>query len=124
MFAAAERHSREFFRTREFLSGKPHLFVSYENFARQTRPSLCRVMGWIGLSIDESQLQWRQGIRRDIGGNRMRIGGSSFIQVDQSWKQGLTIAEIIKLTLFTLPIRLRSKWLYRRYRNRRIKFGL
>ena len=81
-------------------------------------------MGWIGLLIDESQLQWRQGIRRDIGGNRMRIGGSSLIQIDQSWKHNLTIAEIIKLTLFTLPIRLRSKWLYSRFRNRRIKFGL
>ena len=124
LFAAAERHSREFFRTREFLSGKSHLFVSYEKFARQTRPSLCRLMGWIGLSIDESQLQWRQGIRRDIGGNRMRIGGSSLIQIDQSWKHDLTIAEIIKLTFFTLPIRLRSKWLYRGYRKCRIKFGL
>ena len=124
LLSAAERHCREFFRTREFLSDKPHLFVSYEKFARQTKTSLRRVMDWIGLSVEESQFYWRQGIRRDIGGNRMRMGGSSVIRVDQSWRRDLALLEILKLTLFTLPIRLRSKWLYRKYYDRKMTFGL
>ena len=124
LLSAAERHCREFFRTREFLSDKPHLFVSYEKFARRTKTSLRRMMDWIGLSVEESQFHWRQGIRRDIGGNRMRMGGSSVIRVDQSWRRDLTLLEILKLTLFTLPIRLRSKWLYRKYYDRKMTFGL
>lgn len=124
LLSAAERHSREFFRTREFLGDKPHLFVSYEKLAGQTRTSLRHVMNWIGLPFEESQLHWRLGIRRDIGGNRMRMGRSAVVKVDQSWKRDLGPLQILKLTLLTLPIRLRWKWLYRKFSDRKIKFGL
>lgn len=124
LFPAAAKHSREFFRTRDLLKNYPYMFVSYEMLARRTQYSLRRVMRWIGLSVDASQFQWREGIRRDIGGNRMRRGGSSVIKVDQSWRQDLSCSEVLKLTLLTLPIRLRWKWLYRKFHDRKMKFGL
>ena len=124
LLSVAQNYSTAFFKTRECLSTTPSLFISYEQLACHPRHCLKRVMRWIRLPLQESQLQWREGVRRDVGGNRMRLGESTKIRLDQSWKRDLKPVEVLKVTLLTLPVRLRWRWLYRKIHDRKIGFGL
>ena len=124
LLTVAQNYSTTFFKTRECLSKIPSLFISYEQLACHPRHCLQRVMHWIGLPLQESQLQWRGGVRRDVGGNRMRLGKSLKICLDQSWKRELKPVDVLKVTLLTLPVRLRWRWLYRKFHDRKIRFGL
>jgi hypothetical protein len=114
---AAYNYSRLFFLTHERLRGVRVLRVYYERLASAPREELARVMAWIGLPLEESQFQWRDGVRRDIHGNVMRFGASSEIRLDQSWRQQLSWRQKLAVFVWTLPVRLRSRWLFERMRH-------
>ena len=46
----------------------------------------------------------------------MRFGRSDQIRLDQSWRQQLTWSQKLGVLIWTLPVRLRSAWLFRRLR--------
>ena len=114
---AAYNYSRLFFLTRERLRGVRALRVYYERLASAPREELARVMAWIGLPLEEAQFQWRDGVRRDIHGNVMRFGASAEIRLDQSWRQQLSWRQKLAVFAWTLPVRLRSRWLFERMRH-------
>ena len=113
---AAYNYTRLFFLTRERLRGVRALRVYYERLAADPRLEMARVMDWLNLPLEEGQFQWRDGVRRDIHGNVMRFGSSDQIRVDQSWRQQLTWTQKLGVLAWTLPVRLRSPWLFRRVR--------
>ena len=106
-------YNKYFFQSRRCLDGTHHSLVYYERLARNPRRELSRVMHEIGLSFEESQLTWRNAIIRDIGGNRMRRESSELIRLDQSWRRELSLRLKIKIFIQTLPVRLRSRRLFK-----------
>ena len=113
---AAYNYTRLFFLTRERLRGVPALRVYYERLAAAPRAEMARLMAWLNLPLEEGQFQWRHGVRRDIHGNDMRFGSSDQICLDQSWRRQLTWSQKLAVLTLTLPVRLRSAWLFRRLR--------
>ena len=113
---AAYNYTRLFFLTRQRLRGVRALRVYYERLAADPRLEMARVMAWLKLPLEDGQFQWRDGVRRDIHGNDMRFGSSDQIRVDQSWRHQLTWAQKLGVLAWTLPVRLRSPWLFRRVR--------
>ena len=113
---AAYNYTRLFFLTRERLRGVRALRVYYERLAASPRVEMARVMGWLNLPLEEGQFQWRDGVRRDIHGNDMRFGSSDQIRLDQSWRRQLTWSQKLGVLIWTLPVRLRSAWLFCRLR--------
>ena len=113
---AAYNYTRLFFLTRERLRGVRALRVYYERLAASPREEMARVMDWLNLPLEEGQFQWRDGVRRDIHGNDMRFGSSDQIRLDQSWRQQLAWSQKLGVLIWTLPVRLRSAWLFRRLR--------
>ena len=113
---AAYNYTRMFFLTRERLRGVDALRVYYERLAADPRMEMARVMAWLDLPLEEGQFQWRDGVRRDIHGNDMRFGSSDQIRLDQSWRQQLTWSQKLGVLAWTLPVRLRSRWIFRRLR--------
>ena len=113
---AVYNYTRLFFLTRERLRGVRALRVYYERLAVAPRAEMARVMGWLNLPLEEGQFQWRDGVRRDIHGNDMRFGSSDQIRLDQSWRRQLTWSQKLGVLIWTLPVRLRSAWLFCRLR--------
>ena len=114
---AVYNYTRLFFLTRERLRGVRALRVYYERLAVAPRAEMARVMGWLNLPLEEGQFQWRDGVRRDIHGNDMRFGSSDQIRLDQSWRRQLTWSQKLGVLIWTLPVRLRSAWLFRLLRR-------
>ena len=114
---AVYNYTRLFFLTRERLRGVRALRVYYERLAVAPCAEMARVMGWLNLPLEEGQFQWRDGVRRDIHGNDMRFGSSDQIRLDQSWRQQLTWSQKLGVLIWTLPVRLRSAWLFRLLRR-------
>ena len=110
---AAYTYNRMFFLSRELLRGRKALRVYYERLASSRRAEMARLMGWLHLPLEESQFQWREGIRRDIHGNAMRFKKSDQICLDQSWRRQLTSDQKLAVLLWTLPVRFRSALLFR-----------
>ena len=52
--------------------------------------------------------------KRQIHGNEMRFGSSDQIRVDQSWRHQLTWLQKLGVLAWTLPVLLRSRWLFDR----------
>ena len=109
-------YCKSFFESRQQLKQVRHIQVYYEHLARHPRRELSRVMGEMGLAFEESQLQWREAVIRDVGGNRMRQGTSDVIRLDQSWRRELTWRLKLRILIQTLPVRLRSRLLFKLWR--------
>ena len=111
------KYCESFFETRHYLQAIPHVRVGYEDLARNPARALSRVMQDIGLCFEQSQLHWRNAVIRDVGGNRMRQGSSDVIRLDQSWRRELTLSLKLRILIQTLPVRLRSRLLFRLWRR-------
>ena len=114
---SAYNYTRLFFLTRERLQGCKALRVYYEQLASNPRAEMARVMDWLQLPLEESQFQWRDGVRRDIHGNAMRFERSDQIRLDQSWRRQLTFGQKLGVLAWTLPVRFRSFLLFRLMRR-------
>jgi len=110
-------YCKDYFKSREVLQDIEYVEVYYENLARNPRRELSRIMQEIGLVFEDSQLQWRNAVVRDVGGNRMRRGSSNVIRLDQAWRRELTLALKIRIFIQTLPVRLRSRFLFKLWRS-------
>ncbi len=76
--------------TRRLLAGRPHVVVRYEDLASDPERELERVMRELGFELEPQQLDWRGGERHSVGGNLMRFETDTEIQVDESWRGGLS----------------------------------
>ncbi|QNI87049.1 sulfotransferase protein family [Synechococcus sp. ROS8604] len=115
--APIDGYCKSFFETRKQLKNVHHVDIQYEYLARNPRRELARVMGEMGLVFEESQLQWRNAVIRDVGGNRMRQGSSDLIRLDESWRRELNWRLKLRILIQTLPVRLRSRLLFRLWRR-------
>lgn len=113
---AAYNYARLFFLSRELLQGSRALRIYYEQLASNPRAEMAQVMDWLQLPLEEGQFNWRDGVRRDIHGNAMRFDSSDQISLDQSWRRQLSFGQKLGVLAWTLPVRLRSAWLFRRLR--------
>ena len=109
-------YNKYFFNLRRCLSGTRHSLVYYERLVRNPRREMSRVMQDIGLCFEESQLNWRNSVIRDVGGNRMRRESSDVIHLDRSWRRELSLQLKIRIFIQTLPVRLRSYRLFKLFR--------
>ena len=109
-------YCKSFFESRKMLKNVRHVQIYYEHLARNPRRELSRVMREIGLLFEESQLHWRNAVIRDVGGSRMRQGSSEVIRLDQSWRRELNLRLKLRILIQTLPVRLRSRLLFRLWR--------
>jgi hypothetical protein len=64
----------------------PFLFMRYEDLVRDPQGILERVCELLEVDYEPSMLEFREGERHQIGGNRMRLGGESVIRADEAWK--------------------------------------
>ena len=115
--APIDGYCKSFFETRKQLKNVHHVDVQYEHLARNPHRELARVMGEMGLVFEESQLHWRNAVIRDVGGNRMRQGSSDLIRLDESWRRELNWRLKLRILIQTLPVRLRSRLLFRLWRR-------
>ncbi len=86
----------------------PYTALRYEDFAAHPRPELARALSALGLPADLGFLdQPRVQITptHSVGGNPMRFSSQGLqIQLDQEWKQGLSRANYVILSLLGLPM--------------------
>lgn len=113
---ASYNYTRLFFLTRQRLLDVDALRVYYEQLASNPREEMARVMSWLNLPLEDGQFQWRDGVRRDIHGNDMRFDNSDQIRLDQSWRHQLSWRQKLGVMIWTFPVRLRSRWLFRLFR--------
>ena len=113
---ASYNYTRLFFLTRQRLLDVDALRVYYEQLASNPREEMARVMSWLNLPLEDDQFQWRDGVRRDIHGNDMRFDNSDQIRLDQSWRHQLSWRQKLGVMIWTFPVRLRSRWLFRLFR--------
>ena len=109
-------YNKYFFQSRRCLRDIRHSLIYYENLAQNPRREMTRVMQDVGLRFEESQLNWRNSVIRDVGGNRMRRESSDVIHLDRSWRRELSLKLKARIFIQTLPVRLRSFRLYKLFR--------
>lgn len=79
--------------TRRMLRAVPksaYLHVRYEELCREPEAAVRRICTFVGIEFDESMLHFRERRSHNVGGNRMRLGGSDEIVEDVKWRQALT----------------------------------
>jgi hypothetical protein len=97
------RYCRETLITMLFLRGKPYLSVQYENLTRDPANAMHRIMEWVGLVYEPSQLAWSEQVSHNIDGNVIRQSKSSEIKSDEKWRSQLTFGQKFVICTLTLP---------------------
>lgn len=82
---------------------RPHAAIHYEELARHPERTLSALMQQLGLAFHPRQLQWAVQERHNISGNRMRFGASSELELDEHWRDELTLAQKLAIDAGTLP---------------------
>jgi len=108
----AHNYTKKMMRARRILSGHNHFTVHYETLATKPSQTLYGIMNWLGLSFEQSQLDWSSHDHHNINGNRMRFSKESEIKLDVRWKKGLTPLQKTTIAWMTLPTRFPGTWLY------------
>ncbi|QQE11253.1 sulfotransferase [Planctomycetota bacterium] len=89
-YSEAIKYKRHELSSSRFHRGKKHLKVKYENLALNPQDELQRVMSFLGMSYDPSQLDGINDTdRHNIGGNHMRFTPNKKIKLDQQWQANL-----------------------------------
>ena len=61
--------------------------------ATSTTEDLRRIMGALDLAYEPRQLQWAEQVKHNVGGNPIRFKASATLQLDERWKDELTLAQ-------------------------------
>jgi len=109
----AYNYTKKMMRARRILSGHNHFTVHYETLTTKPSQTLYGIMNWLGLSFEQSQLDWSSHDHHNIAGNRMRFSKNNDIRPDTSWKQGLNPLQKTTIAWMTLPTRLPETWLFK-----------
>lgn len=89
----------------ETLNGKTYIPVSYEVLAREPVSTVSDIMAGLGLTFEETQMNWSTRIKHNVGGNRMRKKKDNTITPDESWSAMLNPLQRLYIDVATRPIR-------------------
>lgn len=93
----ARDYTRQYRKIRATLAGNPHFLLRYEELASNPRAIISQLMDWLGLSFQESQLEWRASAQHLISGNLMRFEEAQPIAPDLAWRSGLSLAQKLRI---------------------------
>jgi Sulfotransferase family len=88
---------------RRLLDGRPHAVVHYEELVHNPERTLRALMQQLGLGFHPGQLDWAAHERHNVGGNHARWRQTSELQLDERWREVLTLPQKIAIQLGTLP---------------------
>ena len=83
-------YTHNFMHTRRFLENRHSFTIHYEELASTPQQTLARLMKWLELSFEETQLNWKSAPHHNIFGNNMRFSEDSQIKLDNEWEKKLS----------------------------------
>src|SRR5262249_34904248 len=90
---------------RKLLAGYPHAVVHYEDLVGNPKHTPSILMRQLRLDFDPNQLDWAAQERHNVGGNHTRWRNTSELQLDERWREILTLSQKIAIRLGTFPER-------------------
>jgi hypothetical protein len=87
------------------LARHPHVTLRYEDFVADPAHEMERVLSWLGLAFEPSQLEWTDHPHHNICGNHMRFTRKPVIRLDDAWRSALTPGQKAAIALLTGPAR-------------------
>jgi len=109
---STRQYTNKFMHTRRLLENRHFFTIYYEELASTPQQTLAKLMKWLGLPFQETQLNWKSVPHHNIGGSNMRFSGDSQIKLDNEWKKKLSWIQKITIAWITLPTRHCSTRLY------------
>ena len=106
------KYTARFMRTRLLLENRHSFTICYEELASTPQQTLAKLMKWLELPFQETQLNWKSAPHHQIAGNNMRFSGDSQIKLDNEWKKKLSWIQKTTIAWMTLPTRHFSIRLY------------
>ena len=106
------QYTSHFMRTRRLLENRHSFTVYYEELASAPQQTLAKLMKWLELPYQETQLNWKSVPHHKIAGNPMRFSGDSQIKLDNAWEKKLSWIQKITIAWITFPTRHSSLRLY------------
>jgi Sulfotransferase family len=92
--------NREIYNT---IKHHPHAVVRYEQLVHNPEGTLSPILQQLGVAFHPRQLDWASQERHNVGGNHMRWGRTSELQLDEAWRRKLTLAQKMAIDIGTLP---------------------
>jgi len=110
----ARKYTHNFMRTRRFLENRHSFTIYYEELASDPQQTLAKLMKWLELPYQETQLNWKSVPHHNIDGNAMRRSrsGESQIKLDNEWEKKLSWIQKTTIAWITFPTRHSSLGLY------------
>jgi len=106
------QYTHDFMHTRRYLDNRDFFTIYYEELASTPQQTLAKLMKWLELPFEDTQLNWKSAPHHNIGGNKMRFSGDSQIKLDNDWEKKLSWIQKITIAWMTLPTRHSSLGLY------------
>lgn len=75
------------------------IFVGYEDFCRNPKRCLTRILKIVGLVFEPGMLNFGDKEHHQIGGNRARFVKDSKIELDTSWRKEILLREKLRFNL-------------------------
>jgi Sulfotransferase family len=92
--------NREIYNT---IKHHPHGIVRYEQLVQDPVGTLGPILQQLGVAFHPRQLDWAVQERHNVGGNHMRWGTSSELELDEVWRRKFTRAQKLAIDIGTLP---------------------
>jgi len=109
---STRQYVASFMRTRRFLENRHSFTIYYEELASTPQQTLAKLMKWLELPFQETQLNWKSAPHHQMAGNNMRFSGDSQIKLDNEWEKKLSWIQKTTIAWMTLPTRHSSLGLY------------
>jgi len=110
---STRQYTAHFMRTRRLLENRHSFFtIYYEELASAPQQTLAKLMKWLELPFQETQLNWKSTPHHQIAGNKMRFSEDSQIKLDNVWEKKLSWIQKITIAWMTFPTRHCSTRLY------------
>jgi len=106
------QYTNNFMHTRRLLENRHSFTIYYEELASTPQQTLAKLMKWLGLPFQDTQLNWKSTPHHNIFGNKMRFSEDSQIKLDNEWKKKLSWIQKITIAWITFPTRHCSTRLY------------
>ena len=84
------QYTQNFMHIRRFLENRHSFTIHYEELASTPQQTLARLMKWLELPFEETQLNWKSAPHHNIFGNNMRFSEDSQIKLDNEWEKKLS----------------------------------
>jgi len=102
---STRQYTAHFMGTRRLLENRHSFTLYYEELASTPQQTLAKLMKWLELPFQETQLNWKSAPHHHIAGNHMRFSGDSQIKLDNAWEKKLSWIQKITIVWITFPTR-------------------